>query len=1202
MRAPSVARWASGLRNGRGEATAAGCEAGGRTATASTQASDPATGEAETGAPLPVAQLPALPADAAPPDAPADPPADDSTATNHTNPTNPANPANPVNASVDPTLPASLPPEQADTLGSDLLDCDDANPPLCESELGAGAQQHGAGGDPVSTAFGNYTETWTDLLVPGPGESDLVLARTYNSLAGRYDVLPQPAGQANSLLGRGWSSLLTVGLVQTPGEASGDVVVQLESGRTLRFRTAGEGFTNVSATPSLATLSRSAEGYRLTTRLHNVYTFDADGRPLSWADRNGNALTYRYGEINGQVRLARLENSGGRSVELGYNAAGQIAEVRAPEGIRLRYGYEGDHLVSFSDARGHTWRFDYTAEGQLATLTSPNGYPLRRMSYDAEGRAVEQIVGEAERYLFAYDDAQRLRSITDGLGNVTVHRYDERWRLVEQTDARGYVEQYGYSDEGRRTHYVDGEGRAWQYVYDERGNLIYEAGPLGWVRQWRYSSRNRLTSTIDALGRETRRLYDERGNLVTTIDALGHETQLRYDAQGNVTQMIDANGHATELAYSPAGDLVRVVDALGRESTLGYDGLGRVVSMTTPAGESWSLAYAGALVAQVEGPAGWRQSYKYDANGNLVSETDPNGNTTEYAYTASDQLGWVRTTDGYEGSVLYNMQNQIIRRSDPLSGETHYRYHSTGEVAVMQLPDGTTTEYAYNGVGSAIEITEAESGVTRYVYDDLDRVVEMIEHDPSTDGPTDLSTRYTYDLVGNMLSVTNPQGEMTTFTYNALNLLTAERDAAGNEVQYEYNAVNNLTHANNDPHGAIRYVYNALGRPTALEFANGQVIPVTYAADDEDSVQPSAVGDSPLERGQPTVAPSPIPIAPTLEPTPVPPPATAKPIPLPSPAVAPLPTATRVPMLPPPPMPPTPTTEPTPSPTAVPPMIGPPPTATATATPTPVLALLPIVPVPHPEPELPRPTETPVAGTPTPVCESPAEVLVPGDELPISVVDMLKLLVGAETGISMGEGSREVSIGHNLWLVVTVGYDGALQIRNGNAPLIVNPDGSTILLDEMPITVELSEDGETLTMSGPTVTLAADGTYEASSVWEYSFQVAPPGGDATNVMTVSIELEDGTKVNYQVEASIGFEMGPDGQTVLVVGGATVGGAAIWAITEPIVNSTGAARGVLIGGASATTSIIMIPNAVLENFHCQMSHLDPDNYTCSEDWQ
>ena len=200
---------------------------------------------------------------------------------------------------------------------------------------------------------------------------------------------------------------------------------------------------------------------------------------------------------------------------------------------------------------------------------------------------------------------------------------------------------------------------------------------------------------------------------------------MRYDAQGNVTQMVDANGHATELAYSSAGDLLRVVDALGRESTLGYDGLGRVTSMTTSAGESWSLAYAGALVAQAEGPGGWRQSYEYDANGNLLQQERTCDGVTTYTYNESDKPIATRWPGGYESTLSYNVQNQLSVYTTVTGGEIRHRYHPMGEVAEIEQADGTVKRYAYNGVGRTTESVDPAGIVTPYEYDALARVTAM---------------------------------------------------------------------------------------------------------------------------------------------------------------------------------------------------------------------------------------------------------------------------------------------------------------------------------------------------------------------------------------------------------------------------------------------------------------------------------------------
>jgi RHS repeat-associated protein len=683
-------------------------------------------------------------------------------------------------------------------------------------------------GDPVNTSSGNFTLRAEDLVLPGTCHTEIAVVRGYNSMSS--DAGP---------FGRGWTAPFGFRLERVDNLLMHGVKAHLPDGSTLIFHDQGGG-SFVTASPGAEDeLTFDGGAYVLRRKTLETYRFDAQGRLTRVTDANGNTQSLRYEG----GRLARIENSMGRWVELEHDADGRVTVLRAPEGVVLRYGYEAGRLSQFTDARGQTWRYTYGEGGRLASVLTPEGHPSLRLRYGEHGHVEELIEGESTRHSFSYEWAEGTHTITDAEGRTEVHRYDLRSRLIEATDARGFAESYGYDDDDRRTFLRDKAGREWRWDFDDRGNQVREQGPLGWERAWEYDERDKRTLARDALGRETRYRYDERGNLVSVRDPLGGETAIVVDERGLPVRVTDAAGRTHERTYDEHGDLVEERDAAGAVARFGYDGLGRKVREVRPSGAEYAYAYDGgsALVIERRSPLGLVERWAHDGNGNLVSRTDGNGHATTYAYDASERR--VRVVDplGHATTFAYGPMGELVARTDAEGHATAFAHDESYRVVREDAPEGATTHAAYDARGLVAARTDPEGRVTRFVRDDLDRVVEEVRNaiDGAPEGPdVNVRRRFAYDLAGNLVSLTDPRGVVTTYAYDALDRRVEEVRAArpgeapGADVnvtrRFEYDAVGNLVRSI-DPLGrATRHGHDPVNRLAETIDALGQVTRRSY--------------------------------------------------------------------------------------------------------------------------------------------------------------------------------------------------------------------------------------------------------------------------------------------------------------------------------------------------------------------------------------
>ncbi len=92
---------------------------------------------------------------------------------------------------------------------------------------------------------------------------------------------------------------------------------------------------------------------------------------------------------------------------------------------------------------------------------------------------------------------------------------------------------------------------------------------------------------------------------------------------------------------------------------------------------------------------------------------------------------------------------------------------------------GNTTTYTYDGVGNQVTVEDPNTNVTTIVYDSRNRVIEEIE-------PLGVTVSITYDDSGNQQTVTDALGHTTTTLYDALDRATTLISAVGGITTITY--------------------------------------------------------------------------------------------------------------------------------------------------------------------------------------------------------------------------------------------------------------------------------------------------------------------------------------------------------------------------------------------------------------------------------
>jgi len=430
---------------------------------------------------------------------------------------------------------------------------------------------------------------------------------------------------------------------------------------------------------------------------------------------------------------------------------------------------------------------------------------------------------------------------------ATFHEYDGNGNLLAMTDPRG-----------NRT----------DYVYDDLDRVVKVIGPLPFgdsldkeivgtrlVKFDEVSGDWVLASPQDANARPyTEYVYDNLGNLWSVTDALGNTIDYRYDEWNrskSVTypEVPDPENENTltrprtayEYEDSPYGWITRVKDQK-------VDDTETVTTLRVTESQTDFLGrqqYVAETALDGVRPVTW---YEYYADGALRSVTDAMQNRTTYEYDERARVETVKQPAVFdpvtelmkqpEIHYTYNWADQLLEVKDPLNRVTTTEYDLAGRVEQVISPDPDSySTYRYDAVGNLVEkidvLNDAENeGLrTTYGYDHLYRQQWTVDPEGN---PTDISnavfgydlsnpagaahmTWHTYDLVGSMTGLTDPNGNTTTWTYDGSNRVYTESieiDQTPYSRTFKYDAVGNQRETTDRRGWVTEYQYDDLYRTT----------------------------------------------------------------------------------------------------------------------------------------------------------------------------------------------------------------------------------------------------------------------------------------------------------------------------------------------------------------------------------------------------
>ena len=431
----------------------------------------------------------------------------------------------------------------------------------------------------------------------------------------------------------------------------------------------------------------------------------------------------------------------------------------------------------------------------------------------------------------------------DGRKFENFFKYDSKHNLVKQQDYRGVVSEMTYNSYGkeltRKTYHKDSPNAYMysEYTYDSEQFLKSERDPRysydgdALVKQYTYDTvRGLLKQETDLKGQTYQHTYDSKTDEMKTLSSTENAVTLQNDFSykcGYLTQVghngftygfdFDALGRNSSVSIAGSSLFEKVYEednvsesvmttyAGGEETTVTSDIFGHATKRTYKGKDdeehtvvsSAEYDHAGRLEKYVDIESGICYNYKYNDHGQVIEikETDLNGvllRTNTFAYDSKKRLA----------AMTYGAVGQTYRTIYEKNASGHeYPDDATVGIELDGKFTDLTTKDGLGRVATRTLTVENSALLTEnynYVKTSLasGKTIEtaIVAGTTGQIGNTSANTSYTYDISGNIETVTVDSVLVAKYHYDQWNRIVREDNHKfGKTYTWEYDIGGNIT-------------------------------------------------------------------------------------------------------------------------------------------------------------------------------------------------------------------------------------------------------------------------------------------------------------------------------------------------------------------------------------------------------------------------
>jgi RHS repeat-associated protein len=470
-------------------------------------------------------------------------------------------------------------------------------------------------------------------------------------------------------------------------------------------------------------------------------------------------------------------------------------------------------LTDVVSVNGQPYTNVFERASRQFTLTTPEG---RRslQKIDGLGRLVERQEGDLQAISLLYDDRGRPAMYTEGSGASArkfIFGYDDFGEVASLTDPLGRIARFEYDLTGRRTRRILPEGREIEYAYDRTGNLTSLTPPGRQAHSFTYTPFDELEAynppEVGIGSSSIRHTYNLDRDAIRIDFPDGATIGFGQDAAGRLSTVSVPQGDYGFEYATTTGLVASFTDPSGGMLSFRYQGDHLVETSWTGAisgSISYTLSSDFDIAAQRinDGPP---LAFLYDGDGLLtqagalmitrethtghITATSLGGVTTASGFDSFGELETLRAAFGtsvlYEVRCTRDARARITTKTETVEGTTtvyDYGYDAAGRLATVARDGVRVALYTYDPNGNRLSFT-GPAGTLTAAHDEQDRLLSYgdatYSHTPrgellekTVSGQT---TRYEYDVLGNLVAVDLPGDTRIEYVIDGLNRRTGKR-------------------------------------------------------------------------------------------------------------------------------------------------------------------------------------------------------------------------------------------------------------------------------------------------------------------------------------------------------------------------------------------------------------------------------------------